>query len=137
MDFESNVVLVMGKSAWGRVCPFGRETAQALDRYLRVRLMRHGSESPSLWLGLAGSMTDSGIAQAVRERAIKAGLEGFHIHEFRHGFAHQWLAAGDQENYLMRLTGGKSRQMVGGYAASAADERARESHKRLALCDRL
>lgn len=72
-------------------------------------------------------MTDSGIAQAVRERAFKAGLDGFHLHEFRHGFAHRWLSEGGQENDLMQLAGWKSRQMVSRYAAGVADERARET----------
>jgi hypothetical protein len=37
----------------------------------------------------------------------------------------------------MRITGWKSRAMVTRYGASAADQRARESHRRMGLGDRL
>ena len=46
-----------------------------------------------------------------------------------------WRQEG-QENDVMRLAGWKSRQIVGRYAASAADERARDAHRRMALRDR-
>jgi hypothetical protein len=47
------------------------------------------------------------------------------------------LAAGGQENDLMKLHGWRSRQMVSRYASSAADERARAAHRRMALGDSL
>jgi site-specific recombinase XerD len=37
VDFGLDVALVLGKGRRERAVPFGRKTAMALDRYLRVR----------------------------------------------------------------------------------------------------
>lgn len=55
----------------------------------------------------------------------------------RHTFAHSWLAEGGDESDLMRITGWTSRAMVNRYGVSAADERARNAHRRMGLRDRL
>ena len=142
LDLDLLVFHVVGKGGRERAVPFGRQTAQAVDRYLRAYAKHIGrtlEDEDPLWIGVKTrrAMRKWGVADIVERRARSAGLPHIHPHQFRHTFAHQWKVNGGNEDALMRITGWRSREMLNRYGASAGAERARQEHKALSPGDRL
>jgi site-specific recombinase XerD len=137
VNLDSGTVRYTGKGRRVRFNPVGNKTIRALDRYLRLRGRRQDASLPKLWLGRAGAMTAYGIDEAVRRRAREAGIGAVHVHQLRHSAAHYLRLAGADDDSVMRLMGWRDRAMLHRYGSSAADERARATHRRLGLGDRL
>lgn len=138
VDLDTGVIRVMGKGRRERVVSIGARGAKALDRYIRLRGRHRNADLPWLWLSSKGRLTDSGIAQMVRDRGRAAGLgETVHPHLLRHSWAHGMKAAGMQDDDLMVQGGWRSREMLARYARSTAVERSLDSARRLNPSDRL
>lgn len=134
---DAGMVLVRGKGDKVRPVYYGDRTAQALDRYLRVRSSSRWAHLDALWLSQRGAMTPDGVRDLVHARGEAAGITDLHPHRFRHTWAHDFLMAGGQERDLKRLAGWSSDSMLERYGASAADARAKAAAQRMRRGDRV
>lgn len=57
IDLRERYVRVLGKGRRQRFVGFGASTAQAVDRYLRVRARHRCASLPAMWIGHFGAMT--------------------------------------------------------------------------------
>ena len=133
---EGRAVILRGKGGKGRTVPFGPQTAQAIDRYMRSRRTHRLAESDALWLGDRGkAFSYDGLFRALRARAEVAGIDRFHPHLLRHTAAHRWLAAGGSENGLMAVAGWTRPDMLVRYTRAQSEARAADEARRLNLGD--
>jgi integrase len=137
VDLRRGLAIIRrGKGGRGRRVPFGPQTSQALDRYVRMRRAHRLAGTPALWLGDRGKgLAYYGLRNALAARAKAAGIEGFHIHRLRHTAASRWLEAGGSEGGLMAVAGWRSRDMLDRYVADTAMSRAAEESRALNLGD--
>jgi integrase/recombinase XerD len=128
------VTVTRGKGGKGRVAPFGSQTAQSIDRYLRTRRSHRLADTGALWVGGGGKgFGYYGLNAALKDRAKTAGIKGFHLHLMRHTAATRWLRAGGSEGGLMAVAGWSTRAMVDRYTGASASERAAAEARGLGL----
>lgn len=134
LDLDQEIVYVMGKGRRPRAVPFSAKTAQAIDRYMRIRALHPKARTTTkLLLGQRGAISTDGVRWRLELLAEAANVAGLHPHAFRHSFADRWLAAGGQERDLMHLAGWRSESMLRVYGRSTAVKRSHDAHRRMGL----
>ena len=139
VDMDQQVFWVKGKGGKVRAVPFGAKTARAVDRYLRARRRHPGAQFTSrVWLGTKGPLGEAGVRHMLHRRCDAAEVDRLFPHQLRHTSAHQVRLAGMNDQDMRRIFGwSRYSRMPDRYGESAADERAREAHRRLSFGDQL
>ena len=71
---QGTALVRRGKGGKGRIVPFGPQTSQAIDRYMRVRASRVRARSPRLWLGDRGKEFNyDGLHNALKGKPAEGG----------------------------------------------------------------
>lgn len=96
-DRSGSVVFRHGKGNKQRTVPLPLAARRAMQAYLETR---PSIDSPSVFVGERGPITDCGVRALCRKYSAVIGVR-LHPHVFRHSFAKQFLA--DNENDLVSL----------------------------------
>lgn len=137
IDLATGQVRLFGKGRRERYTQLSPKTLETIEAYIRSRRTHPHADIPWMWLGRKGRLTDSGIAQTIRDIGMRAGIPNLHPHVLRHSWRHHAASAGMSREDMMALGGWRSDAMLRRYASSTANARALESAKSIALGDKL
>jgi len=128
VDFDREIIKVMGKGAKERVVRIGKKTQKAILTYL---LMRQ-DDCPYLWYTIFGKpLKGDSVFQVIQELGKRAGITRVRCspHTFRHTFATNLLINGAGEFNTQSLLGHEDLRMTRRYSATLRSEHALEAHK--------
>jgi site-specific recombinase XerD len=123
-DLNAGTIRVIGKGDKERRAFLDDDARDALEAYVRQRKRHDHADLPWLWLGRKGRLTDSGIAQVIREIGLRAGVPGLHPHLFRHTWNSDLDRAGVSIEHRMSLAGWQTDKMPRYYGATTLNDRA-------------
>lgn len=107
---EAATIIVEGKGGKQRMVPIGPKGSEWLKRYQLLRAgFPRAQESPHLFLGLRGKISESNVRVIVEKHARSAGiLKKVYPHMLRHSFATHLLQGGADVRVIQEMLGHKS-----------------------------
>jgi site-specific recombinase XerD len=111
VDVQNRHIVVMGKGDKERQIPFGPRTGQAIWRYLSTR--QESLLSDYLIVTRTGAqLRRDELAHLISDIGDRAGVQGSHVHRFRHTFAINYLRNGGDVFTLQKILGHSTMEMV-------------------------
>ena len=109
IDFDTQVIRVLGKGQKERVIPFNDRAKVALADYLELYDKKIPPDS-SIWLNYRGdALTDRGLRYVLNQLVNKSALNfHMHPHKLRHTFATHMLNNGADLRAVQELLGHES-----------------------------
>jgi len=110
VDFETELIRVVGKGSKTRIVPIGKPALRLLRRYLkeaRPALAETAPRASWVFLSNRGKRLDrERIWAVVKEAALRAGIsKNIHPHTLRHSFASHLLANGADLRTIQEMLG--------------------------------
>lgn len=121
VDFEQELVRVVGKGEKERIVPVGRHALDALRSYLEERGLP-GDQEPMFLNRLGGRLTPRSIQRHLKKHLLLAGvLKNATPHALRHSFATHLLDGGADLRAIQELLGHASLSTTQKYTQVSVD----------------
>jgi len=136
MDFDREIIKVMGKGAKERVVRMGKETQKAVLKYL----LQRDDSLPCLWVTEERRpLHREGVQTMIIRLGRRAKITGVRVspHTFRHTFGTWSIKHGANIFEVQSLLGHSTLAMTRKYAATIDSEDAVKHHKAFSPVDRL